>query len=385
VSGSCPVCASDSAEVFLARAGVPVQQNLPVDSPEAAAAIPRGSLRMAVCANCGFVFNGAFEPELMEYGPGYNNDQTHSPAFRTHLDERLRHLVDERGVRGKRIVEVGCGNGAFLRKVVRADPGNVGYGFDPAYRGPLHEEQGRLNFARSLYGPEHTGLRADVVICRHVIEHVPRPLALLQAVRAAIVEAPSSRVFFETPCVDWILRNRVLWDFFYEHCSLFTTASLRTAFELAGFEVRSVQHVFGDQYLWIEAVPASSPAAATLAPGETPSLAFGYGAGEAATLAEWRARLAGWASLGSFAVWGAGAKGVTLLNLVDPARELVDCVVDLNPLKQGRYVPGTGHPVVAPGMLAARGVRRALMMNPNYRAETQALLDGAGLQVELVD
>ncbi|MBU2091928.1 MAG: methyltransferase, partial [Alphaproteobacteria bacterium] len=75
----------------------------------------------------------------------------------------------------------------------------------------------------------------------------------------------------------------------------------------------------------------------------------------------------------------------TLANLIDYDRALIDCVVDVNPGKQGRYIPGTGHPIVAPDSLPARGVRSAILMNPNYRDENLALLDSAGIAVELID
>ena len=89
----------------------------------------------------------------------------------------------------------------------------------------------------------------------------------------------------------------------------------------------------------------------------------------------------GWAHT---ALWGAGAKGVTFANLIDGSRELIDCVVDLNPLKQGHYLPGTGHPIVSHQALTARGVSTAILMNPNYREENLALIREAGLDVELI-
>jgi hypothetical protein len=63
---------------------------------------------------------------------------------------------------------------------------------------------------------------------------------------------------------------------------------------------------------------------------------------------------------------GASAKGVTSANLIDPERRRIDCIVDLNSSKQGRYVPGTGRPVVSCQDLTARGVTVAILMNPNY-------------------
>jgi hypothetical protein len=59
--------------------------------------------------------------------------------------------------------------------------------------------------------------------------------------------------------------------------------------------------------------------------------------------------------------------------------------VDLNPNKQGRFIPGTGHPIVQPTDLPARQVKNAILMNPNYRLENLQLLDKAGIELNLID
>ena len=61
-----------------------------------------------------------------------------------------------------------------------------------------------------------------------------------------------------------------------------------------------------------------------------------------------------------------------------------DCVVDLNPNKQCGFLPGTGHPIVDFRSLPARGVKAAIIMNPNYIKENQALLCEAGIELELI-
>jgi SAM-dependent methyltransferase len=370
------LCDAAAPPPFLVRQSVPVHQNLPAATRAQARDAPLGRLEMVACDGCGFVFNCAFDPRLPRYGPGYDNAQSHSPAFAAHLDALARHLVEERGVRGARIVEVGCGRGDFLRRLV-AWPGadNWGVGFDPACDEAV-ELGGRLRFERRFYGPECADVSADVVVCRHVIEHVADPLALLRAVRGA------PRVFFETPDVDWILRNGVIWDFFYEHCSLFSTESLAYAFALAGFGQVATRAVFGGQYLWVEGAWESEPAPPLPQPptrgGGLDAAAAAYGASEPERLDGWKKRLAALAAEGPAALWGAGAKGVTLAGLVDPAADLIDCLADINPAKQGRFVPGTGHPIVAPSALAARGVRNVVLMNPAYRAETLAMLPSCG-------
>lgn len=384
----CPVCAGSRLVGFLERDRAPVHQNLLYADRASARAARTGLLDLVVCEDCGFVFNRAFELDLLDYGEDYDNTQSHSPVFEAHMDRLVATLVEERGVRDCTIVEVGCGRGEFLRKLVAyPGSGNRGWGFDPSYVGPDDDLDGRLRFRRAYYDETCTDVAADVVVSRHVIEHVPAPMELLRHVRGALATAPDARVFFETPCVDWILDNRVLWDFFYEHCSLFTAASLATAFERGGFAVTGVDHVFGGQYLWLEGrvADAALPPPPPRPPGDTAAAARRYRAAEADLLAGWSALIDRLRAAGGVALWGAGAKGATFAGLIDPDCRRIDCVVDLNPNKQGRQIPGTGHPIVAPADLAARGVRSAIVMNPNYRVENERLLAAAGLDVELVD
>ncbi len=362
---------------------VPVNQHLVMRDAEAARHVPHGTLDLAVCEQCGFVFNCAFDPGLIAYDERYNNAQTFSPLFDDYVSALARFLVEEKGVRNSRIVEVGCGNGLFLRRLVMMDAGNSGYGFDTSYTGPETDLDGRLRFERRFYGPECADIPADIVVCRHVIEHVPDPVGLLRAVRQALRHSPHARVFFETPDVTWILRNQVIWDLFYEHCSLFMPDSLTTAFEQAGFVVERVRPVFGDQYLWLEATVGGDERPIHMQPEPIPTLAHLFTVSEAALRQEWEANIRDLAHGGKVALWGAGAKGVTLANLIDREQGVIDCVVDLNPAKQGGYVPGTGHPIIDYREIPQRGVQTAVVMNPNYTEEIVALLRDAGIPCDI--
>ena len=69
------------------------------------------------------------------------------------------------------------------------------------------------------------------------------------------------------------------------------------------------------------------------------------------------------------AIWGAAAKGATFLNLIDPEALSIDCVIDINPKKRGKYIPGTGHEIIGIDQIKSRGVKAAINMNPNYANE----------------
>jgi len=364
---------------------VPVHQNFICADLDQAHAMQRGTLEMAVCDRCGFVFNAAFEPELLAYGEQYENSQMFSQGFDEYVNGLAHRIVAECGDGPRHVIEIGCGKGEFLRRLASSHAANIsGAGFDPAYRGAESELDGRLTFHREFFRREHMQSSSDIVVCRHVIEHIADPMKFLAAVREALGDANSTRIYFETPCVDWILDNDVVWDFFYEHCSLFSRRSLAAAFEQARFEVVSVERVFGDQYLWLEARPTDTRTVPRFDTSETPQKAVDFQAVADRRLASWQQSLRELLERGPAVVWGAGAKGVTFSNLVDPEGTLLAGVVDINPSKQGGFLPGTGHPILSPEQLADREVVSALVLNPNYREEIAAQLQRLGLATTVV-
>jgi SAM-dependent methyltransferase len=384
MSSACPICESKRTSLIVSRKNVPVHQNLLMKDQLEARSIARSDLEMRYCQQCGFVFNADFDIEKLSYGEQYDNNQACSSTFQNHLDQLARKILGDKRNQNCNFIEIGCGQGQFLTRLIEEGVGNTGTGFDPSYSGPAHHLDGRLNFERKYYDASCSGVPADIVICRHVIEHVSHPLHLLKSVREALKNSPEARLYFETPCVEWIFQNQVVWDFFYEHCSLFSSESLRRIFEISGFEVTSVDHVFNDQYLWLEAVmgvPVKSNKNSNLL-----KLAQGYGDAEETILENWKQRIHDLKKRGPVALWGAGAKGVTFANLIDPACKLLDCVVDLNPNKQGKYIAGTGHPITGYKELGLRNIKSVILMNPNYLSENQAFLQEAGLQnIQLFD
>jgi SAM-dependent methyltransferase len=362
MAAACLICGHDRSDPLVERSAIPVFQNAVYADPAAARGAMLGDLAFRRCAACGFARNTAFAPERLTYGPGYENSQSLSPAFQAHLRERAQAcaaLLEGRSA--PVIVEVGCGQGDFLPYLSEAfrTRGKVRlYGFDPAWRGAEGGGVGGARVSRRLFDESAlpAGRVADLIVSRHVIEHIADPAVFLAGLRRCA--GPDTRLAIETPDVDWIVRTGAFHDFFYEHCSLFTAAALDQALSRAGFLVTRLERLFGGQYLWAEATAAPRVEATD----------FG------AYRATWNAALADAAARGPVVVWGAGAKGASFVQLLDPAAERIAAVVDINPAKQNRFLGGGGHPVLSPEAAGALRPRTVFVMNPLYAGEVEDYL-----------
>jgi hypothetical protein len=384
---TCPVCLAGQPTRIDYRDQTPVMMHRLFPTHATARATPHGTLDIVACNTCGFAWNRAFDPDLIIYDEAYDNDQTNSAAFLSHVQARAIDVV--RAVPEAQPIdylEIGCGQGGFISEVAKLAAGRLrsAEGFDPAWRGQdatgpngsrIHKVYfDRANRHRLTHAP-------NVAATRHTIEHVPDPVAFLSTIRAALGSESNTRLFIETPCIAWILRNEAMQDLFYEHCSIFTADSLRYAMEKSGFRDVDVGHVFGDQYLW------ASGAAGQVIDAPTPKAPSNFDTLSKARerfTDKWGVAVTAAKANGPVAIWGAGAKGVTFALLTDPAAETFDCAIDINPGKQGLHLAGSGLQVLAPAMAAARKLKTIFVMNPNYLDEISRLARDAGIAATLV-
>lgn len=387
----CPVCGQTATVALDQPLQMPVLMNRIYPSSVLARAAGKGALEFNACRHCGFVWNRAFDPALIVYDEEYENDQAYSAAFRAHMEARAADVIRSAPA-GEPIsyLEVGCGQGRFLSQVVAAAGPRLqsAEGFDPAWRGGDGEGPDGARIHRHYFDTGAASLLAhapNVVATRHTIEHVPDPVGFLTAIRKALGPGSTARLWVETPCVAWIIRHRAMQDFFYEHCSLFTAGALAMALRKAGFVSPRVGHVFGEQYLWAEALaagPDETAADADLVDAQSTQQSLEHV--REAFVRHWRAELKAARALGPVALWGAGAKGVSFSILADPANEAIDHVIDINPGKQGFFLPGSGLRVVSPQDSAARRPQTIFVMNPNYMREIAETARDAGITARLV-
>ena len=389
LQSGCPNCGQAGMSPFHTAEGVPAHSCLLMSSREEAITYPQGSILLAFCDSCGFISNLCFDPALNDYSPQYEETQHFSPRFSEFAQGLVDRLVRDYDLRGKTVLEIGCGKAEFLAMLCKAGD-NRGIGIDPSCRPERFSEveDVRLSFICDLYSEKYSHLSADVVCCRHTLEHIGPTREFVQMVRRSIGNRPETLVFFEVPDVRRVLREQAFWDIYYEHCSYFSTGSLARLFRECGFEILELVRDFDDQYLWLTARPCDGPSAPRLElEDDLNELARDveeFQRVQAVTTQMWKQKLAQASADGRRpVVWGAGSKCVAFMSTLGGGEE-IEYVVDINPHKHGKYIPASGHEVVPPGFLTRYQPELVVAMNPVYRDEIAADLNRLGVQAEVI-
>lgn len=206
------------------------------------------------CRRCRFVFarsdRNANFADLSQFEPAYLEylEKNETSADHVHVVGWIREFVD---VGHSAILDVGCGNGAFVRHL--ADTGADAVGIEPAravYERYLAADPRFILGALERCSMER---RFDVVTMLDVIEHVERPDRMVSAARTVLRNG--GYVFVSTPDIGsraarlsgrhWHFMNRY-------HLSYFSRETLATLFANHGFElvdVRSMSKEFTLGYL----------------------------------------------------------------------------------------------------------------------------------------
>ena len=383
----CPACGASGLAVFHRQRAVPVNSCLLLTSATEATEFPTGAIELALCPDCGFITNLAFDPALAEYSDRYEETQAFSERFVSFASALAQKWVDRHQLVGKTVLEIGCGKGEFLALMVEAGIGR-GIGIDPGVKPDRIESAhpDRLEWIADFYTDAYAHLEADAVVCRHTLEHISPVADFLRTIRQAIGDRLNTVVLFELPDAQRILEEVAFWDVYYEHCSYFTAGSIARLFEREHFEVLDLTLDYDDQYLILDARPVPHSPPDNPWPADDRAVVRAgtdhYRATYGATIASWERRLRDLRSEGGTAViWGAGSKGVSFLSAVG---EHIRAAVDINPNKHGMFLAGTGHETIAPDALFALEPDLIIAMNPIYLAEIQADLDAMGVEAELV-
>ncbi|MCK4783766.1 MAG: class I SAM-dependent methyltransferase, partial [Desulfobacteraceae bacterium] len=254
---TCPICDSFDVEIFIEIDQIPVYCNLLYKIREEALNAPRADMELRFCTKCGHVYNYAFNPDLMDYTQDYENSLHFSPRFQQYANELAHRLVEQYNLYYKDIIEIGCGDGDFLKLLCEIG-NNRGVGFDPSHSAEIFSESSgsSIKFISDFYSERYLSHKADFICCRHMLEHVNNPKDFLICLRDTLKIKSKTVFYFEVPSVMFTIKELGIWDLIYEHCSYFNKHSFEHLFETCGFDVFECHDTYNGQFLSVEAVPS---------------------------------------------------------------------------------------------------------------------------------
>lgn len=340
----------EHGRVLYTQRDFPIFQNRMYELESEARACPTGDIVLVEDQETGLVYNAAFEAARMDYDDHYQNEQACSPMFQAHLEGVSSIIQRTMGKSG--LVEVGCGKGYFLEMLLKN--GFDLTGFDPAYEG----DNPRI---KRQYFQHDAGMKAEGMILRHVLEHIENPYGFLAKLRDA--NGGTGKIFIEVPCFDWICQKRAWFDIFYEHVNYFRLSDFQRMFG----EVIESGRFFGGQYLYVVADIATLKEPVI---DDTDRVNFP----EEIMSGQMGLDMIG-VSQNGVAIWGGASKGVIFSLILERAGRELMMVIDINPAKQGRYLPVTGMRVSSPeeAMKKLPYGSTIYVMNSNYLEEIRMM------------
>ena len=383
----CRACGSSDLWIFLELMDLPVHVGVQWSTRFAARACPRGDIRLAFCYTCGLISNVAFHPDRLNYRHSYDNSLDLSPLYRAYAQRAAEELIQNYDLHHTTVMEIGCGTGDFLRLLCTLGD-NHGVGFDPSYDAAKNRNGkcADIEIVRDFYSSQYAHFHGKLICCRQVFEHIPHPREFVRILRDAIGQRTETVVYFEVPNAHYILRDLAVWTIIYEHCSYFSPAAIAHLFTSQGFAIRKLCESYGGQFVTLEAVPVHAC--------DNPS--FGQHQAAQATIAaitsfvaKYKDKIKQWHSFidnidkqrSRAVLWGAGARAVSFLNIIG-VTDPIPYVVDINPRKAGKHLPGTGQQVVPPEFLQEYRPDIVIIMNDLYEDEIRDRIAKVGVDAE---
>lgn len=358
----CPACGHHVAVPFFDGGDQPLATIAWPGSAQEAKALGRLPLDFVQCVRCTHIHNAAFDYGHVPYSSKPNlmfNRGAAWSAFIGSLQRRILSEVPDRPV----VVEIGHGDASFLGGLASLRPGGRYVGFDPHGAGGTH---GDIELRPELFDPSvHVAeLAPDMVIARHVLEHLESPVSFLQALAFSAAESGRGvRVYLEVPCADRLQETGRTVDMYYEHSSQFTTRSFAAMLEASAARVESIEHAYDREVVMAFAT--------LLAPAAQRDNAL---AGRAYFEAARRSRTAIGRQLdalargpGGVAIWGGTGKSAAFMNRYGCDAVRFPVVVDSDRSKVGTFVPGTGQEIRFRDWLKDHPAR-TVIVPPQWRA-----------------
>jgi SAM-dependent methyltransferase len=320
MSIQCRVCNSQADQVLSLDRVPPNVQSL-LKENQLGKVIPT-TFRVYQCNNCGLVQAPVQLSD--QYYDDYLMSTTFSQQLSLYLDSLVEEFVNTYGLHQGRVLDVGCGDGAFMYPFRQRNITAVG--IEPSDRSRAVAEKAGFE----VYGGYLTADTVipsgpfDAFVSRQVLEHVDDLRGMLNGLKQNL--KPGAVGIIEVPSLEKALKDQRFYDFFPDHINYYSLESLRNTLEINGFRVLDLRHTMFDEYN-VAIVQLKTPTD------------FSPVANNVTALAQEIDQLFAQAKEQNLTtgVWGAGAKGLSILTNANV--DNIDHLVDSDINKQGRYTP----------------------------------------------
>ena len=309
-------------------------------------------LQLCQCPSCGLV---QFDCEPVSY----YRDVIRAGGFSSTMQElrrsQYRHFIELCQLEGKKIIEIGCGQGEFLT-VLREFPVQV-FGIEHRKDLVIKAQNAGLNVWNDFTETAEQMIKGapfDAFLSFNFLEHQPDPNTMLRCIYNNLSVGGVGLV--TVPSLDYIVSNDSFYELLHDHIANYSEDTLRFLLNRNGFIVIESTIVNRDT---ISMIVKKRP----ILNIEGLKQGFKLLENDIKVYIERRQREGK-----LIAVWGASHQGFTMISTTGVGKQ-IEYIIDSAPFKQGRFAPASHVPIVAPDYFKVHPVDSILIIAPGYTDE----------------
>ena len=343
-------------------------------------------LKVLVCESCWLVQAEAYSRAAELFNDEYAYFSSFSAIWLAHAEQYLQAVVKRFGLSGRsHVVEVASNDGYLLQYVRQR--GIPCLGIEPTAGTAAAARLKGIETLEEFFGVDlaqrlaDRGRQADLMVANNVLAHVPDINDFVKGF--AILLKPHGVATFEFPHLMQLIEQKQFDTIYHEHFSYLSFRTVHQIFRTNGLSVFDVEELDthgGSLRVFAQRSDAGTQAVsgkvAHLLEREAAAgmnkAAYYRGFQEQANKVknDFLVFLLEAAREGkAVAGYGAAAKGNTLLNYAGVRPDLLPYVVDKNPNKQGKYLPGSRIPIVSEDHLRKQRPDYVVILPWNLKAE----------------